>query len=60
MDFVMNWDVLIMKSWSQAENEYAVLSTYVTASEELHKVEDGQKGISNLHEVPHLCMISMI
>ena len=58
MDFVRNWDKNLMNAWAMTENEYAVLSTYVTAIEELPKVEDGQRGINNQHECPHLCMIS--
>ena len=58
MDFVHNWDVGLMSAWALTENEYAVLSTYVTAIEELPKIEDGQPGINGQQEVPHLCMIS--
>lgn len=58
MDFVHNWDRNLLAAWALTENEYAVLSTYVTAIEELSKVEDGQRGINDQHEVPHLCMIS--
>lgn len=58
MDFVRNWDKNLLAAWAMTENEYAVLSTYVTAIEELPKVEDGQRGINNQHECPHLCMIS--
>jgi hypothetical protein len=58
MDFVRNWDRNLLSAWALTGNEYAVLSTYVTAIEELAKVEDGGKGINGQHEVPHLCMIS--
>lgn len=58
MDFVHNWDRNLLSAWALTENEYAVLSTYVTSIEELSKVEDGQRGINSQHEVPHLCMIS--
>ena len=58
MDFVKNWDVKMMEMWALTNNEYAVLSTYVTAIEELSKLEDGGEGVSGRHEVPHLCMIT--
>ena len=29
MDFLPNWDIHMMRTWTEARNEYAVLSTYV-------------------------------
>ena len=58
MDFVGKWDTKMMNMWSLTNNEYAVLSTYVAASEQLPFNEDGGKGMNNVHEVPHLCMVT--
>jgi hypothetical protein len=58
MDFVRNWDVKMMEMWALTNNEYAVLSTYATRSEDLPRLEEGEKGVNGLHEVPHLCMIT--
>jgi len=56
MDFLPDFDNSLLKMWGSLENEYGVLSTYVndisTAAAEL-----SGKGVSNRHEVPHLCMI---
>ena len=58
MDMVPKWDVKMMKMWAATENEYGILSTYVTEASELpHLVNDDSKGINGLHEVPHLCMV---
>ena len=58
MDFVKDWDVKMMEMWSLTNNEYAVLSTYVTAIEELPKFENDGTGVNGRHEVPHLCMVT--
>ena len=60
MDFVPDWDVKMMKMWADTKNEYAVLSTYVTASSQLElETMPGSKGLSNSFEVPHLCMMTL-
>ena len=59
MDFVPNWDTLMMQMWSLTENEYAVLSTYVAAIETLKDQLPGEKGTNKLFEVPHLCMVTL-
>ena len=59
MDFVQNWDSEMLKMWGSTNNEYAVLSTYVTAIEELPHLGEGKKGLNGLHEVPHLCMVTL-
>jgi hypothetical protein len=48
----------MMKMWSETNNEYAVLSTYVTDSAELKHNVDGEHGVNGLFEVPHLCMVT--
>jgi hypothetical protein len=60
MDFVHGFDTKMMEMWSETDNEYGVLSTYVTASESLPLFEGpNAKGVNGLHEVPHLCMITL-
>lgn len=60
MDFVHNFDSHMMEMWAQTDNEYGILSTYVTASENLHLFEgENAKGVNGVHEVPHLCMITL-
>ena len=58
MDYVPNWDILMMEMWSLTRNEYGILSTYVTDMHELgsHISTRTQpaKGVNGLHEVPHL------
>lgn len=58
MDFVNNWETKLMQMWGLTNNEYAVLSTYVTSTDELKYNLDGQLGVNNLFEVPHLCMVT--
>jgi hypothetical protein len=58
MDFVSNWDTKMLEMWASTENEYAILSTYVTDASELKNLGDGKKGVNGLHEVPHVCMIT--
>jgi hypothetical protein len=60
MDFVKDWDTSMMQMWADTRNEYAVLSTYVTEASALRPdgFVGGPNGINNLHEVPHLCMIT--
>jgi len=60
MDFVEHWDVKMMSMWGATNNEYAVLSTYVAPTEQLKfNVGNGAKGLNALHEVPHLCMVTL-
>lgn len=47
-----------MKMWALTNNEYGILSTYVAASEQLQNNQDGGRGMNNMHEVPHLCMVN--
>jgi len=49
MDFEQDFDTKIMASWALAENEYAILSTYV------HDVEALGRDIGGRHEVAHIC-----
>lgn len=51
MDFEPHWDQKMVDMWDLAENEYAVLSTYVANIDQL-----GQN-LNGVHEVPHLCMV---
>uniref|UniRef100_A0A7S2P201 Uncharacterized protein n=1 Tax=Leptocylindrus danicus TaxID=163516 RepID=A0A7S2P201_9STRA len=51
MDFTVHWDKDMVEMWHAAENEYAVLSSYVNDVERMADV-NGRK------EVPHLCMIT--
>jgi len=48
MDFEPHWDESMVEMWDMAENEYAVLSTYVDDIENLG---------STKKTVPHLCMV---
>ena len=52
MDFEPEWDDKMVKMWDQAQNEYAVLSTYVANIDQL-----GQN-LNGVHDVPHLCMVT--
>ncbi len=49
MDYELHWDEEMQSMFEQAQNEYAVLTTYVTSTTELGKF----KG-----QVPHLCMVT--
>lgn len=51
MDFEPHWDERMVEMWDQAQNEYAVLSTYVANIDQLGVNLNGR------HEVPHLCMV---
>ena len=51
MDFSPDWDLHLLKFWSDARNEYAVLSTYVSDLRQLGKC------LNNVYEVPHLCQV---
>ncbi|KAL7531450.1 hypothetical protein ACHAXR_004056 [Thalassiosira sp. AJA248-18] len=51
MDFEPEWDQKMVDMWDMAQNEYAVLSTYVANIDQL-----GQN-LNGVHEVPHLCMV---
>jgi hypothetical protein len=59
MDFVPEWDVKMMKMWADTQNEYGILSTYVADSAQLGNNLEGGKGLNGLHEVPHLCMVTL-
>lgn len=59
MDFVPGWDMKIMGMWADTKNEYAVLSTYVADSSQLQYNLGENKGLQGLHEVPHLCMVTL-
>lgn len=60
MDFVYDWDVKMMSMWADTKNEYGILSTYVAPTEQLKfNLGDGSKGLNALHEVPHLCMVTL-
>ena len=48
MDFSDNFDVGLIEMFHKTENDYAVLSTYVT------DIEQNNKDPTN---VPHLCMV---
>lgn len=52
MDFEPHWDERMVEMWDLAQNEYAVLSTYVANIDQLGVNLGGQ------HEVPHLCMVT--
>ena len=52
MDFVQNFDSELIKDWLLANNEYAILSTYVAPTSDLLNPSFPTK-----HEVPHLCMV---
>lgn len=58
MDFLPDWDMHMMNMWGSVDNEYAILSTYVTDVKEYDKLVDGAKGVNNMNEVPHLCMVT--
>lgn len=44
MDFMVGWDALMMEMWALTENEYGVLSTYVTDSSDFDAIKDQSKG----------------
>ena len=51
MDFEPHWDTNMKQMWTLANNEYAVLSTYVAGTEQLGR------NVNHRYEVPHLCMV---
>eukprot|EP00584_Thalassiosira_punctigera_P003521 CAMPEP_0172529920 /NCGR_PEP_ID=MMETSP1067-20121228/3848_1 /TAXON_ID=265564 ORGANISM="Thalassiosira punctigera, Strain Tpunct2005C2" /NCGR_SAMPLE_ID=MMETSP1067 /ASSEMBLY_ACC=CAM_ASM_000444 /LENGTH=638 /DNA_ID=CAMNT_0013314053 /DNA_START=131 /DNA_END=2047 /DNA_ORIENTATION=+ len=55
MDFEPHWDQAMVDMWDAAENEYAVLSTYVANIDQLGLNANG--GLNGKFEVPHLCMV---
>jgi hypothetical protein len=57
MDFALQWDTSMVDMWVATENEYAVLSTYVTDSSDYDNIKDKSKGMNGLHEVPNLCIV---
>jgi hypothetical protein len=57
MDFVPSWDTKMLAMWASTDNEYAILSTYV--SDMMHmRAEINGFGLNGIHEVPHLCMLT--
>eukprot|EP00484_Ammonia_sp_Unknown_P000235 CAMPEP_0197023138 /NCGR_PEP_ID=MMETSP1384-20130603/3927_1 /TAXON_ID=29189 /ORGANISM="Ammonia sp." /LENGTH=490 /DNA_ID=CAMNT_0042451315 /DNA_START=9 /DNA_END=1478 /DNA_ORIENTATION=+ len=44
-----NWDTRLLQEWGKADNEMAVLTTYIGSPENL------DKNVGGTHEVPHLC-----
>ena len=59
MDFVADFDRLVISMWAEAKNEMGVLSTYVASLTELGVSGEHDRGLNNLHEVPHLCMLTL-
>jgi hypothetical protein len=57
MEFLPGWDVSMLEMWASTNNEYAILSTYVTDSNDINSIKDISKGLNGLHEVPHLCIV---
>ena len=49
-----HWDQRLIEEWSHAENEYAVLSTYLQRVEDMSSREVGSN-INKWHEVPLMC-----
>lgn len=45
MDFEIDWDVLMLNMWALIDNEYGILSTYVTDSTDFDNIKDRSKGI---------------
>jgi len=59
MDVVRDFDRLMINMWVSAKNEMAVLSTYVASTSEMGVSSEHDKGQNGLHEVPHLCMVTL-
>ena len=56
--FTTGWDVAFIDQWSQAQNEYAVLTTYPTNFKDIG--ESGEPpNVNNHWEMPHLCRASL-
>ena len=51
---VHRWDVRLVEDWAAAQNEYAVLSTYIQRVEDM-KSRDTGSNVNNWHEVPVMC-----
>eukprot|EP01059_Diplonema_ambulator_P013319 TRINITY_DN23850_c0_g1_i1.p1 TRINITY_DN23850_c0_g1~~TRINITY_DN23850_c0_g1_i1.p1 ORF type:complete len:492 (+),score=46.05 TRINITY_DN23850_c0_g1_i1:46-1476(+) len=51
---VQDWDSKLIEEWESAENEYAVLSTYVQKIEDMTSRDTGSN-INNWREVPMMC-----
>jgi hypothetical protein len=51
MDVIQDWDEVMLDSWGRAENEYGILTTYVSRQEDLP-----MPGNEPSH-VPHLCQV---
>jgi len=56
MDFLPGFDTAMLNMWGSVNNEYGVLSTYVSDIT-TYEEEAGGLGVNDRHEVPHLCMI---
>jgi len=52
MDFSPDWEKHLLRFWADANNEYAVLSTYVADYHQLGTC------VNNQFEVPHLCQVT--
>ena len=57
MDFSDSFDSLLMEAWALTKNEYAILSSYVNDMETMPAHIPPNRGINNVYEVPHLCMV---
>ncbi|KAM3573901.1 hypothetical protein VYU27_004170 [Nannochloropsis oceanica] len=51
MDFLFEWDTLLLDMWRLTQNEYGVLSTYVPRFEEMGL------NANDRWEVPHICRV---
>eukprot|EP01063_Lacrimia_lanifica_P011905 TRINITY_DN18573_c0_g1_i1.p1 TRINITY_DN18573_c0_g1~~TRINITY_DN18573_c0_g1_i1.p1 ORF type:complete len:451 (+),score=102.13 TRINITY_DN18573_c0_g1_i1:27-1379(+) len=49
-----HWDEKLLREWEKAENEYAVLSTYLQSKDDMASREDGSN-INNRREIPVMC-----
>eukprot|EP00929_Paragymnodinium_shiwhaense_P039505 TRINITY_DN20732_c0_g1_i2.p1 TRINITY_DN20732_c0_g1~~TRINITY_DN20732_c0_g1_i2.p1 ORF type:complete len:620 (-),score=128.81 TRINITY_DN20732_c0_g1_i2:145-2004(-) len=57
--FLQDWDDFLLGDWATTKNEYAVLTTYPTGSDQLR--EDGsQPNVNNHWEMPVLCEAQML
>jgi hypothetical protein len=59
MDFELNWDTLMLEMWGIINNEYAILSTYVSDLAQYEENKADRHGINDQFEVPHLCMVTL-
>lgn len=56
MAFSNDWDVKQIEQWYAAENEFAILSTYVADATQIRR-NGTEVNVNNKWEVPHLCSI---